>query len=542
MAVSTRPGMELRDYIAVLRRRKWLIILAGVLASLTALALSLAQSKVYEASVRLLLEPTKTVFESSGNTQGAVDVQTEIQRLESVPVQDAVRQKVGSAPPVSAVQVGTTRVMRLTTSAPTPRQAADFANAYADAYIGYRVEQAVDQLEKAAVPVQAKLDALEKEIAPLQEAIQNAPAGPAREAKSAEVGPRIAALLSVQTTFKSTLDKLQVDSALKSGGVQLVAPATLPGKPVRPTPVRNGALGLTVGLVFGIVLTFLFEHLDDSIKSKDDLESTVGDVTVLGVIPAVTSWKNRVEPRLVSKEEPSSPAAEAYRSLRTSIQFIGLDRKLQVLQVTSPNASEGKTTTLANLAVALTQAGQTVAVLSCDLRRPRIHEYFGLPNAVGFTTVLLGETPLSAALQRVPGLPRLVVLASGRLPPNPSELLSSRRTGDILVALRSQVDIILVDSPPVLPVTDAAVLSPRVDGTLLVAMAGQTTTKGLTRAMEVLRNVDTTVVGTVLNGATAESGYGYGYGYSYAAIEENGRGKRKNGRSATKDSKAPIES
>ena len=539
MAASTRAGMELRDYIAVLRRRKWLIFLAALLASGTALGLSFLQSPVYQASVRLLLEPTRTVFESSGS-EGTVDVQTEIERLQSVPVQEAVREKVGSAPPVSGIQVGTTRVMRLTTEAATPERAAEFANAYADAYINYRVTQAVDQLEKAAVPVQAKLDALEKEILPLQEAIAAAPSGAPREAKSAEVGPRISALLSVQTTFKSTLDKLQVDAALKSGGVQLVAPAPVPTEPVRPTPVRNGVLGLSVGLMFGIALSFLFEHLDDSIKTKDDLESSVGDVTVLGVIPAVSSWKNRAESRLVSKDEPSSPAAEAYRSLRTSIQFMGLDRKLQVLQVTSPNASEGKTTTLANLAVALTQAGQTVAILSCDLRRPRIHDYFGLPNSVGFTTVLLGETPLSAALQRVPGLPRLILLASGKLPPNPSELLSSKRTADILVALRSQVDIILVDSPPVLPVTDAAVLSPRVDGTLLVAMAGQTTAKALARSMEVLRNVDTTVVGAVLNGASAESGYGYGYAYTYTPIAENGKSRRKNGK-APADKESAVE-
>ena len=533
MAVSTRAGMDLRDYIAVMRRRKWLIALAAVLACAAALGLSLLQSPVYQASVRLLLEPTSTVFESS-NSQGTLDVQTEIQRLQSVPVQDAVREKVGSAPPVSGIQVGTTRVMRLTTEASTPQRAAEFANAYADAYINYRVTQAVDQLEKAAVPVQAKLDALEKQIAPLQDAIAAIPPGPQREAKNAELSPRISSLLSVQTTFKSTLDKLQVDAALKSGGVQLVSPASLPTAPVRPTPERNAVLGLSVGLMFGIALAFLFEHLDDSIKSKDDLESTLGNVTVLGVIPAVASWKNRAESRLVSKDEPSSPAAEAYRSLRTSIQFMGIDRRLQILQITSPNASEGKTTTLANLAVALTQAGKTVAILSCDLRRPRIHEYFELPNAIGFTSVLLGEAPLAEALQRVPGVPRLLVLASGRLPPNPSELLSSRRTTQVFEALRSQFDVILVDSPPVLPVTDAAVLSPQVDGTIVVAMAGQTNTKAMVRAMEVLGNVETTVVGAVLNGASAESGYGYGYGY---APEEPARG-RKNGARETPGKKA----
>lgn len=521
--------MELRDYLSLLRRRKLVILLAAILVSGAALGLSVIQEKVYQASVRLILEPTATVFDSSGAAK-TVNVETEVQRLQSVPVKEAVRAKLnGQAPRVRAAQVGTTQVMQLVTEAPTPQLAADYANAYADAFIAYRIQQAVDLLEKQAVPVQAKLDALEKEIQPLQDAITAVPVGKDRDAKNAELGPRISALLSVQTTFKSTLDKLQIQSALKSGGVQLVAPAVVPTKPVRPTPIRNGVLGLAVGLIFGVAAAFLFEQLDDSIKTKDDLEHLTDDVTVLGVIPLVSAWKNRSESRLMSTLEPSSPAAEAYRSLRTSIQFMGLDRKLQILQVTSPNASEGKTTTLANLAVALTQADQSVVIVSCDLRRPRIHEYFGLPNAIGFTSVILGETSLSAALQRVPRLPRLLLLASGRLPPNPSELLSSRRTADILTALRSQFDVVLVDSPPVLPVTDAAVLSTRVDGTLLVAMANQTTSKALTRAMEVLGNVDTTVVGAVLNGAGAESGYGYGNGngYGYLPIEETRKTRKR---------------
>lgn len=510
--------MELRDYLAVLRRKKWMILLAALIVGGTALALSLAQSPVYEAKARLLLEPTQSVFDASG-TARPVDVKTEIERLQSAPVQQAVRDKVGTAPKVTAIQVGQTQVMELTTHASEPGRAATIANAYADAYVALRASQAADQLEKASKPLQDKITGLDAEIKPLQDQISAAPSGPQRDSISTQLSPQINALLSIQSTFKSTLDKLQVDAALKTGGVEIVAPAVATRKPVQPNPLRNTLLGVGVGLVFGTAFAFLFEHLDDSIKTKEDLTAAAGDLAVLGVIPAVAGWRNRADVRLVARDEPSSPAAEAYRSLRTAIQFVGLDQKLQVLQVTSPNASEGKTTTLANLAVALTQAGRTVLILSCDLRRPRIHQYFGLSNSVGFTSVLLAESPLSAAIQRVPDVPRLIMLASGPLPPNPSELLSSRRAAEVMAALRAQVDIVLVDSPPVLPVTDAAVLSTRVDGTLLIAMAGQTNSKEVTRAMETLRNVDTAVIGTVLNGATAESGYGYGYGYGYYAEE-----------------------
>src|SRR5205807_9418211 len=234
----------------------------------------------------------------------------------------------------------------------------------------------------------------------------------------------------------------------------------------------------------------------------------------LGIIPAVEGWKSGEAPRTVSIEEPTSSASEAYRSLRTAIGFIGLDRPLRVIQVTSPSAAEGKTTTIANLAVALSNIGKRVVVVDCDLRRPRIHSFFHVPNDLGFTSVLLGEVPLGDVMQTV-GRRHLMLLASGPLPPNPSELLSSPRTAQVLRALQAEADVVLVDSPPVLPVTDSAVLSAHVDATLLVMRAGVTTRRQLTRAVEVLEQVASPLVGTVLNGVTADEGYGYAYNYGY---------------------------
>jgi capsular exopolysaccharide synthesis family protein len=236
-------------------------------------------------------------------------------------------------------------------------------------------------------------------------------------------------------------------------------------------------------------------------------------VPVLGLIPLVGSWKDRDQTKLVSLTEPNSPAAEAYRSLRTSVQFLGLDRPLRIIEVTSASPGEGKTTSLANLGVALARAGRQVIVVCCDLRRPRLHEFFGLSNTIGFTSVLVGDVGLSTALQPVPGSDRLRVLASGPIPPNPSELLASERAGEVLAALAQQADIVLIDAPPVLPVTDAAVLANRVDATLLVVSANVTTNKQVHRAAEILRQVDAPLVGAVLNGVELEGGYGYQYGY-----------------------------
>jgi capsular exopolysaccharide synthesis family protein len=220
---------------------------------------------------------------------------------------------------------------------------------------------------------------------------------------------------------------------------------------------------------------------------------------------------------LISEVLPHSAAAEAYRSLRTSVQFLTLDQPVRILQVTSPRTSEGKTTTVANLAVTLAAAGQRVIVVDCDLRRPRQHDIFGLPNEVGLTSVLLGRAPMSDALQAVPDRENLFLLASGARTANPAELLSSSRTREVFTALERMGDLVIVDCPPVLPVTDAVIISGRVDASLLVVCAGLTSAKDLARALEVLGQVDAPVRGGILNAVNFNTGYRYQYPYAHSA-------------------------
>jgi non-specific protein-tyrosine kinase len=230
---------------------------------------------------------------------------------------------------------------------------------------------------------------------------------------------------------------------------------------------------------------------------------------------------------LVARTRPHSYAAEAYRSLRTSVQFLALDQPVRILQVTSPRTSEGKTTTVANLAVTLAAAGQRVIVADCDLRRPRQHDMFGLSNRVGFTSVLLGESPMSEALQAVPDYPDLSVLASGERPPNPAELLASPRVKEVFGAMARLADVVLVDTPPVLPVTDAVLVSGRVDATVIVVSAGLTSAKDLSRALEVLGQVDAPVTGAVLNSVAVNAGYRFRYRYSYTSEPQHLRSTEK---------------
>jgi len=498
VAQLKNTDFELRDYIRVIWRRKGVIALATAVVLAASLASSFLQTPVYSATSEVLLQPRvgDTLFDP--NTGQYVDpiraISTEIKILKSQPVRDAVRAKLGSVPDVSVASSGTTNVIDVTAESTVAKQAADVANAYSTAYIDARRKQQVDDLLSASKEVQAKISELQGQV-------------------DAASGPQKDTLLSQQLLFKQKLDQLQVDASLKTGGAQLVTPAVVPTVPVRPTPFKSAIIALAAGLLFGVALAFLVDYLDDSVKTKDDLNKVVPDKPVIGLIPLVEGWRADEAPKLISIEEPTSAAAEAYRTLRTSIQFVALDRPVRTLHVTSPGPQEGKSTTLANLGVALARAGQRVIIVCCDLRRPRIHEFFGLDNETGFTSVLLGKVPLSAALQKVPGQARLSIMASGPLPPNPSELLSSKRTIEVLTSLQAEADIVLIDSPPVLPVTDALVISGRVDATILVCVSGATTRKDAARAIELLDQVDAPVIGTVLNGVSAANTYGYGGQY-----------------------------
>lgn len=517
----------------------------------SALVFSLLQTPVYESHARVLIEPNQSLFQTGfGDIIDPNRIQTEIQVIQSEAVRTAVKDKLGTAPDVSSSVVGTTAVLDVAAQSVEPAEAGRIANAYADAYVDYRRKRAIDTLVAATQELQAKIADLDRQIAEAD--ARAVAANPPRPDRPTPQTAEQVSLLGQRAAFKEKFDQVQVDVALKSGGAQVVSRAGVPGSPIRPTTLRNALVALLVGLILGTALAFASDQLDDTLKSKDDFHRAAGGMPVVGVIPRMTAWKNKAEPRLVSLTEPSSPAAEAYRTLRTSIQFIGVDRSMGTLQVTSPTSADGKTTTIANLAVALARAGQRVTVMSCDLRRPRIHEFFNMSNSVGFTSVLVGAASLSSALQDVEGDYPLRILPSGPIPPNPSELLSSRRAAQVISALAAQSDVVLIDCPPVLPVTDAAVLSSHVDGTLLVATSGTTTVKQLHRAVELLRQVDAPLVGLVMNGAPPEDAYGYGYGYyryeerppkvsrSTAAVKEDANGSRRS-RRRSKAQEVPAE-
>jgi polysaccharide biosynthesis transport protein len=486
-------------YLQILRRRKWWVGLIAVVGLAASLAFALTAHKQYSATAQLLVQPS---FDSSGGALAEqpvtqTDVETELQLVTSAPVQQAVRAQLGSAPTVSASEVGQTNVIAITAISRVPSQAARIANLYATDFVQYRQTVASRSLTTAEAQLRSQISSLGQQLSSYP---------------SNSNSPEASALLNQQAVLKEQLAQMQVSGAVDTGDVALVTPAQTPTAPSSPKPVEDGLLGLAAGLALGLGAAFLHESLDDRLTSKEAAEHA-GGVPVLAMTPVVASWRRRKKPLVVTVADPTSPAAEAYRSLRTSLQFARQGQQLRSVVVTSPGVNEGKTATLANLGVVFAQAGERVVLVSGDLRRPRIGDFFGLDEQVGLTNVLLGQRALEETLVPVPGFGRLTLLPAGSVPPNPAELLNVAQ--EIFARLRHHFDLVLIDSPPVLPITDAAILARHADVTLVLAAAGQTRRADLRRAVEKLNQVNATILGIVLNKVTRQTERNYGYTYSY---------------------------
>ena len=275
------------------------------------------------------------------------------------------------------------------------------------------------------------------------------------------------------------------------------------------------ALGFVAGLVLGVGFAFVRERMDDRIHGRAQLEASVG-APVLAVVPQVPGWRKRAQTKLVTTSASGSPAAEAYRSLRTNLQFISRDGTVRVISVTSPHAGEGKTTTVANIATTLALTGKRVMALSADLRKPRLHRFFGLSNDEGLSSVLAGQAQLAEVARRVEGLDSLRIVTSGPVPPNPAELLSSDAMESLLTQLRSMADYVVIDTPPVLVVSDAMIVAPRVDGVVVVVDADTTTGGAASHTIDQLEQVGGNVIGSVLNRFDPSKARYYAYAGKYA--------------------------
>lgn len=525
---------ELLRYLWIVRRWLWLVLLTTFLAAGVVLVVNLYTAPVYSAAATLLIKPAPSVtnIDYTSALPSERLVRTYIQMIPSPSVLGKVIEQLGLqespgnlAKRVKVQAVGDTLVVRLSVEDTDPARAALLANTIAEVFIAQNRALQEDRYTASLSSMRDQLDETAALIAATQAQIE-AMGTPETPEERTELARLETVLASYRNTYANLLqgyEQMRLAAGMTSDNVLLFQPAEVPGAPVRPKTLNNTAMAGAVGLVLGLIASFLIEYLDDTIKSPDDAQRDLG----LGTLAMIGRF-NRADGELVTLADPLSPAAEAFRLLRTNLWFSSVDQPVRKVLITSPGPLEGKSVVAANLGVVIAQAGLRVAVVDADLRRPRQHHIFGIHSRGGLSrSVMEGTTD-----GRVhPGpLEGLALLPAGELPPNPVELLASRRMSALLEELAGQVDVVLIDSPPILPIADAIVLAQRVDGVVLVLEAGKTSRTAARQAVERLEQVGGRLFGVVLNGVPFRRGGYYYYYYNRYYNQYYSPRKRKGNR------------
>lgn len=309
--------------------------------------------------------------------------------------------------------------------------------------------------------------------------------------KVQDTNPQLAARIADEL---SNVFMGKIVGLLNIDNIQILDRAAVPTSPIKPRPALNVAIAFVLGAMLGIGVVFLLEFLDNTMKTPDDVERHL-KLPILASVPEIEGSQNEIN--LITYREPKSPISEAYRMLRTNIQFANLDNNLKTIVVTSSGPSEGKSTTISNLAITLVGMGHKTLIVDGDLRKPKVHKVFNLENDFGMTNVLMGDK-LENVVKNISGL-KLDILTCGPIPPNPSELLGSQKMKDFLADCSENYDFILIDAPPIGIVTDGAILSTLCDGTIFVVSAGEAQIDHAKRAKEMLDKVGAKTIGAVVN-------------------------------------------
>jgi capsular exopolysaccharide synthesis family protein len=528
--------VELQWVFRVIRRWLWLIVGCVLLTATSAFVISSRMPPVYSATVTLLVHqaPGTSMNDYTAILTSERLVGTYSQLLTGRPVLEAViaRLELKETPDVLAKRVTVklvkdTQLIRLSVNDAQPTRAALIANAIAEAFIAQiqalqqeryadslaSMQEQIVELSALTEETQAKIDALDT------------PRTAQEEAPLARLETILAGYRNTYATLQQNYEQMRLTAAQATDNVIVAETARGPERPVQRRTLYT-ALAAVVGAMVAVGVAFLLEYLDDTIKTPDDVRQTLG----LGTLGAIGRLAKEGE-ELVVDAQPLSPIAEAFRVLCTNVRFSSVDRPLRTLLVTSPGVLEGKSITVANLAVAMVQAGLRVVAVDADLRRPRLHHLFGLDLGHEGTderlwwglsgSLLEGRTDGQLHPTQVEGL---TILPSGELPPNPAELMGSQQIQQLLHQLAQEVDVVLIDSPPVLPVADATALAQAVDGVLLVLEAGYTRRGAARQAVDSLRQVGANLVGVVLNAVPIHKG---SYYYSYNGYHGNGKGRPK---------------
>ncbi len=528
--------MELKRYLGVLKRWAWLVILGAMVAGAAAYFISSSMTPIYSASSRYIIDEAPGSSNANEYSQLLTEqklAQTYVEIATARPVleETIIRLDLPFAVKdlrdmVSVNAPADTQILIISVEDTDPERAALIANTVGEVFID--LNQARENL-RYAEPIatwQERMESIAADMSSLESAI--------RDLGEAETAEQTAALTRLQTDLNEaqirytdafdSLNQLQQEQAKESSNIVPIESAKASIFPIRPRTITNTILATLAGALIAVGLVFLIEYLDDTIKDQDQILADTG-LSSLGAIAQIKA--SNPSESIVAYLKPRDPLSEAYRVLRTNLGFSAIDGELRSILVTSGSPGEGKSTTASNLAVVMAQAGKRVIVVDSDLRRPVQHKILSVGNNRGLTTALLdGETPVTFHLQNTK-IRGLRVLSSGPIPPNPAEILSSQRMGQLIEELHKEADVLIFDTPPVLTVTDAAVLAPKTDGALFVVHVGKTRRDTLYEAVVRIKKTNAHTLGIVLNRVKPSHGSFYDYQYKNAYKHNTKKNRRR---------------
>lgn len=533
--------MELRQYVLLLRKWLWLLLLSTLVAGVASYIISRNSTPIYQASATLMVNQASNPTTATGYSDILTSerlARTYASLLTSRPVLDETARRLGIDATnldemISVTSVRDTQLLGIKVEGPDAGLIAQIANTLPVVFLERNQEWQLGRVSESRANLEAEIANTEKDLAQTQEALKNATG----DTERTRLETSLAQFRSTYSTLVASYQQVRITEAQALNNIVIAEPAVEPQDPIRPRVLTNTLLAAIVGLMLALGVAFLVEYLDDTIKTPDDI-SRVSGLSTLGAIARLKDVGGARQ--LIAWLRIKAPESEAYRTLRTNIQFSSVDKPIRSLLVTSSSPGEGKSTTTANLAVVLAQTGQRVIAVDTDLRRPVLHKVFSVPNNTGLTTALLGgdNAPLESFLQTTE-IDSLTVLTSGPIPPNPSELLGSHRMAHLVERLTGVADIVIFDSPPVLAVTDAAVMGRQVDGVLLVVEAGRTREHALASATAELQKTGASVLGAALNRLDTRRGDYQYYYYYYYTDEEGGRRRRSQSHNGDGKSRLP---
>lgn len=517
MILETRQSLGLSKILTLARKWAWLVLLVVGIAVAATVIYSLTLPPVYRSEATLLVGQDQNLTNSNGTPVTTNLAAAYVLLATQPPILQATAQAIGWTESWQSLYYHVTASAdgQLVTVAGTgadPATAQTITNEVAHQItLQDPAKGPQNRSDETLAFVARQQEVLKNQIETSQKTLNDLNAQVAAEHDPAKIKD----LNSTISTIQGQVDNwqktyAQLLTATTTGPqhfISVVAPAPLPASPWSPNIPLNALLAVLGGLLIAGTGIVLLEYLDDTIHDRDDARREL-NLGTLGVISRIRNIQ-RPEDALIVLKQPRAPIAEAYRILRTNLRFSGLENTGGLLLVTSANPGEGKTTTSANLAIALAQAGKRVVLVDVDLRRPSLYKFFGVSNDVGLSQLFLEDGASSETVALSTPVPGLRLVPSGPLPPNPSEMLESKRMEEVLQQFRAHADIVILDSPPVLAVADAGILGSYCSGAVLVIDAEKTRSDIARRAVETLRGTNTKILGVILNKLNEKRGEGY---------------------------------